>query len=304
MQPNPVLKKLGFAADDRLVIVHADDVGMCQASLAAYADLVDFGLVSAASTMVPCPWFPAVAAFCRDHVGNKVDMGVHTTLTSEFAGYRWGPISTRGPASGLIDQAGYFFAESERVQAHANLTAVRREIQAQVERAMEAGIDVTHVDTHMGAVVHPDFLPAYVQVALQHGVPPFLVRTVEAGLQELGVGAEAAILFAQQLQILEARGLPLLDRFFEMPLDQPDNRLEQVKRVLAALPPGLTYLMIHPAQDTPELRAITTDWRGRVADYQTFTNKALDSFIKDAGIYMIGWRVLRDLMRSEYTEEL
>ena len=95
MQPNPVLKKLGLAPDDRVLIIHADDVGMCQASLAAYADLVDLGLVSSASTMVACPWFPATAAYCREHAGENVDMGVHTTLTSEFVGYRWGPISTR-----------------------------------------------------------------------------------------------------------------------------------------------------------------------------------------------------------------
>jgi hypothetical protein len=98
--------------------------------------------------------------------------------------------------------------------------------------------------------------------------------------------------------------VPLLDGYYGMPLEQPDERLEQVKHVLAGLPAGITYLIIHPAQDTPELRAITENWRGRVADYQTFTSRALVRFIKDAGIHVIGWRVLRDLMRSEYTGEV
>ena len=155
MRPNPLLKRLGLSDDARAVIFHADDVGMCQASLAAYVDLVDFGLISAASTMVPCSWFPATAAFCRDHPGEKVDMGVHLTLTSEWDGYRWGPISTRDPASGLMDTDGYFHPDTESAQAHGDPAAVQLEIQTQVERALAAGIDVTHIDSHMGTVFHP-----------------------------------------------------------------------------------------------------------------------------------------------------
>jgi predicted glycoside hydrolase/deacetylase ChbG (UPF0249 family) len=301
MPPNPVLKKLGLADDDRAVIFHGDDIGMCQASLTAYAELVEFGLLSAASIMVPCPWFPATATFCREHTGGNVDMGVHITLTSEFAGYRWGPISTRDPLSGLMDADGYFYAQTEAVQAHANPGAVQREIQAQVERALDAGIDVTHIDTHMGTVLHAQFAPAYIQVALQHRIPPFLLRKDAAGLQELGLDAETAALFAHQLQVFEAQGLPLLDDIRVMPLERPDGRLEQVKQALAALPAGITYLVVHPAKDTPELRAITSDWRGRVADYQAFSSETLRKYVKDSGIHVIGWRVLRDLMRSGVT---
>jgi predicted glycoside hydrolase/deacetylase ChbG (UPF0249 family) len=300
MHPNPVLRQLGLGDDDRAVIIHADDVGMCQASLAAYADLVDFGLVSSASTMVPCPWFPAVAAFCRDRSQDHVDMGVHLTLTSEFEGYRWGPISTRDLSSGLIDREGHFFAESEAVQARGNPDAVQREIEAQVQRAVEAGVDVTHIDTHMGTVAHARFLPVYIQVALQYRVPPLLLRLDEAGLRELDVGidAETSAMFAGQVRALEAQGLPLLDGLQGMPLDQPAGRLEQAKRALAALPAGVTYLIIHPARDTPELRAITPDWRGRVADYETFTSDALAAHVRDCGVHVIGWRALRDLMRG------
>jgi predicted glycoside hydrolase/deacetylase ChbG (UPF0249 family) len=301
MESNPILKKLGFDSGDRLVIIHADDVGMCQASLAAYADLVDFGLVSAASVMVPCPWFPATAAFCRGHAGDSVDMGVHVTLTSEFADYRWGPISTRDPVTGLMDKDGYFHATTEGVWRSAEATAIEGEIGAQVERALKAGIDVTHVDTHMGAVGQTEFAASYVRVALQHGIPPFLPRTAEAQLRERGVDAESTSMIARQLQVFEAQGLPLLDDIQAMPLEEPEDRVAQVKQVLADLPAGVTYLVGHPAKDTPELRAITADWRGRVADYQAFTSKAVADYIRDSGIHIIGWRVLRNLMRTEYT---
>jgi predicted glycoside hydrolase/deacetylase ChbG (UPF0249 family) len=153
MPPNPVLRKLGLAENDRVVIIHADDVGMCQATLPAFAELVDFGLISSAAVMVPCPWFLAAAAFCREHPG--VDVGVHSTLTSEWETYRWGPISTRDPNSGLLDAQGCFPRTSEEVQARAQPEAARTELEAQVKRAVEAGVDVTHIDTHMGTVAHP-----------------------------------------------------------------------------------------------------------------------------------------------------
>ena len=117
MKANPVLRKLGLAESDRVAIIHTDDIGMCQASLAAFADLAGFGLVSSGATMVPCAWFPALADYCRRHPG--VDMGVHTDLTCEWDTYRWGPLSTRDPASGLLDDEGYFHRRSEDVQAHA-----------------------------------------------------------------------------------------------------------------------------------------------------------------------------------------
>jgi len=298
MQPNPVLKKLGLSADDRIVIFHADDVGMCQASVAAYVDLVDFGLISAASTMVPCPWFPATAALCRNHPGKKVDMGVHLTLTSEWESYRWGPISTRDPASGLIDRDGYFYPDTESAQEHGDPTAVQLEIQAQVERALDAGIDLTHIDSHMGTVFHPKFLGSFVQIALHHRLPPLLIRKDEAGLREMGVDAEMAAVFAAQIQTFETQGLPMMDNLFMMPLDQPGDRLGQVKQVLDALLPGVIYLIVHPAKDMPELRAITPDWRSRVADYEAFTSEELRTHIRNSGIHVIGYRALRNLMRS------
>lgn len=296
MYANPILKKLGFAETDRVVIIHADDVGMCHATLPAFAELIDVGVLSCGSVMVPCPWFSQVAAYCRSHP--TVDMGVHLTLTNEWHGYRWGPISTCDPVSGLIDNAGYFHHRSPQVQKHGEAGAVQREIQAQIKRALAAGIDVTHIDSHMFTIFHPRFASFYVQLALQHQIPALLLRTDESGLRALGFDAETATFFAQQIEELEAQGVFMLDHLYIMPLDQSDNRLEQAKQVLDTLPPGITHLIIHPAQDTPELRAIAPDWPARVADYQTFTCKELRDYVKKAGVQIIGYSTLRTLMRS------
>ncbi len=296
MGPNPILRKLGFAADDRVVIVHADDLGMCHAGLLAFAELADFGLVSSAAVMVPCPWFLEAAAFCRVHPG--LDIGVHSTLTCEWGTYRWGPISTRDPASGLIDEQGYFPRASEEIQAHARPEAVAQELAAQVKRALEAGIDATHVDTHMGAVVHPQFMQSYIQLALQWGLPPMVPRLDEASLRLRGLDAEGAAFALRLLAQLEEQGLPLLDGLVGLPLNWPEERVAQAKQAFDALPPGLTHFIIHPAADTPELRAITPDAPSRIADYQAFTSTELRDHVRNSGVHVIGYRALRDLMRK------
>jgi hypothetical protein len=287
-------ERLGFAPDDRVAVIHTDDIGMCQATVSAFTDLIDFGLISSGAVMVPCPWFPQVAAYCRQHP--RVDLGVHLTLTSEYDGYRWGPISTRDPASGLIDEEGYFHRRSEEVQEHSDAAAVQLELQAQVARALAAGIDVTHVDTHMGTVAHPKFVLAYVQLAMQYGLPAMIPRLDEAGWRKMGMDGEMAAFAAQLVQQLEAQRLPLLDHMAALPLDQPADRVERAKKTLDSLPPGLSHFIIHPAHDTPELRAIAPSWQSRVADYQAFTSGELRDYVENSGVQVIGYRTLRELM--------
>ncbi len=184
------------------------------------------------------------------------------------------------------------------MQEHGDPDAVQQEIKAQVERALDAGIDVTHVDTHMFSIVHQKFLGAYFHVAWQHRIPLALLRPDEANLREMGISLEAARPLTRQIEAFEMQGMPVLDKIHMTSLDQPDNRVEQVKQALQELPAGITYFLIHPAHDTPELRAIAPDWRCRVADYEAFTSKALRAYVRDSGIRVLGWRVLRDLMRA------
>ncbi len=122
MNPNPLLRKLGCSDSDRLVIIHTDDIGMCQATIQAYKDLWEFGTISSGAVMVPCPWFPAVAQMCRENPG--MDMGVHATLNAEWEGYRWGPVSTRDRESGLLDTRG-LLSQGSRVRLPERQTRIR-----------------------------------------------------------------------------------------------------------------------------------------------------------------------------------
>lgn len=298
MGPNPVLKKLGFADTDRVAIFHADDIGMCQATLPAYAALLDGSPLSAAAT-VPAPWFPAAAALCRhEQPGGKIDMGVHLTLTSEWDAFRWGPISTTDPASGLIDDEGYFHRLAAPVQAGADLGAAGREMAMQIERALAAGVDVTHIDSHMFTNYHPRLAPVYFDLAFRYRLPALLVRGEER-LPSLGVadpGMAAAM--GRLTRAAEAEGLPLVDNILVMPLTPVANRLAHATKMLQELPAGVTCFIIHPAQDTPELRAMAPDWPARVDDLALFQNEAWQQAVRRSGIQVIGFRPLRDLLRA------
>lgn len=294
--PNPLLKKLGFRQNDRVVIIHVDDVGMCQASVEAFADLWDYGLISSGATMVPCPWFLAAAEFCRSNPA--VDMGVHITLTSEWNTYRWGPVSTRDPATGLIDMQGCFYHTAQMAQENADPQAAWVEMEAQVQRATDAGIVPTHMDTHMGTVAHPKLLAPYLQLSAKLQLPPMMLRLDSSAIQQHGFDAESAKMLARTLAQVEADGVPLLDQIATVHLDDPADRLERTKAVLSGLPAGITHLYFHPAKDTPELRAITPDWRSRVGDYENFSREEMRAFLKNSGLQIIGYRNIKDVMRQ------
>lgn len=299
LKPNPYLNRLGFKDDDRVVVLHADDIGMCQSTISAYADLIECGPLSSVAMMVPCGWFPAAAALYRSHPASlRLDVGVHLTLTSEWDSLRWRPVAVTDPGSGLLDGEGFFHRLAAPVQADADPAAVEYEMQAQIETALAAGLDLTHMDGHMLTVFHPKFLPAYFKLARTYGLPAFMLRGEREvwrreGLSEAETGDVIAL-----TERVEAEGMPLFDSFYVMSLSQHDGRLEEGIRALAACPPGLTHFIIHPASDTPELRAMAPDYRSRVADLALFTSPAWSQAVASSGVKVIGYRAIRDALRA------
>jgi predicted glycoside hydrolase/deacetylase ChbG (UPF0249 family) len=298
MKPNPVLRRLGLDDHDRAVILHIDDAGSAQCVLPAVIDLLDFGLVTSAAVMVPCAWFPQTATYCREHP--SVDMGVHLTLNSEWSTCRWAPISTQDRTTGLIDDEGYFHRRHNGLYAAATPEAGKAEMRAQIERALAAGVDVTHIDSHMGAIGHPLFAESYIELALEYRLPPsILLRAQRFGFTEWEHFPNAGRHISETVERLEEMGVPLLDDVMGLPLDTPEERVAQAKAELDARQPGtITHFFLHPAHDTPELRTMCPDWPSRVADYHAFLSPELRDHIHNTGIQLISNTVLRDLMRQ------
>jgi len=303
MAANPFLLRLGFASGDRVVILHADDVGMCPATVPAFAELISAGAISSGSLMVPGPAFRQAAAFCRSHP--QADAGVHLTLNSEWETYRWGPLSPAPPAAGLRDGEGFFPRAREAVGAAASPAAAASELAAQLDCALAAGIDVTHLDAHMFSALQPRLLPGYLALARARRLPALVWRPGPA-TPRLPEG-EA---MAEQAEAWREEGFPVADHVAFLPLgvsvdwpsDRPADWLEarwaEARAIFDALPAGLTHFLIHPACDEPELRAIARDWRARVADYELFRGGRPGEYLRSCGVAVIGYRELRDALRS------
>ena len=290
---NPIAKKLGYSDNDRLVIIHTDDIGMCHASVQAFKDLWAFGTITSGAVMVPCPWFPAVAEMCKENP--EMDMGVHATLNSEWDAYRWAPVSGGAAGSGLRDEAGYFHQWHQAVYDNAKPEEVDVEVNLQIEKALKAGIDVTHVDSHMGTIMNPLFIQSYVQAAAKRLLPNMLPRLNAAGIE---MGDAEKIAYAPVMDMLENLGVPMVDGILSMPLEHGDDHIGVAKKLLTEVPVGITHFILHPSIDTPELRTIAPDWQARVANYNAFMSDELKKFIESADIKLIGYRQIRNAMRS------
>ncbi len=297
---NPILEPMGYGESDRVVIFHLDDVGMCHGANAAFVDLSQRGLISCGSAMAPCPWFPEAAALAREHA--ELDMGVHLTLNSEWANYRWRPISTADRASGMIDPGGFMWEMPGTIREHARLdvAAVEKEFRAQIDAALQAGIDVTHIDSHVGIAVIPELIDVYVQLALDYQTPALLIRDYERYRQEPFLGLIDPDRYQQALDELEARGFPVVDHFRISPLENDGCRFaEAYERLVRELPAGLTYLALHPSAPGDTEAIFPPGWaKLRTGEFRLLQDPTFQQFVADQGIHIVGYRQLRDSMRA------
>jgi predicted glycoside hydrolase/deacetylase ChbG (UPF0249 family) len=270
-------ERLGHPADARLAVLNADDLGFCHSANVGVFECLRTGLVTSASLMVPCPWAREAAARYRGE-----DVGVHLTVNAEHELYRWGPI-THAPS--LLGGDGGFPRTMEDVWDHADLDEVRRECRAQVERAILWGFDVSHLDAHMGTLqLRPEFFDVYLEMALEFALP----------LRMGGPKTEAYLGFPAR-QLAADEGVVFTDDLLLLPGVGSRALLEER---LGRLKPGVTELYLHPAVDSPELRAVAADWPARVDDHTLVCRDGtLARLVEEAGITLIGYRELRDLAR-------
>jgi chitin disaccharide deacetylase len=292
------LERLGFQSSDRVVILHADDIGMCHATIPAFENLLEFGLTSSYAIMTPCAWAGAALEIARK---THADVGVHITLTSEWAHYRWAALSTREGSSGLFDAEGFFPRSCEEIQATANRDSALLEMRAQFKFFADHDVEPTHLDSHMLSSFDSRLLGQYVATALEYSTPVLFPSSPEA---DFWMNEKTQAMIPTLEASLVARGFPLIDHINGMPLsndpnsgdDQLEVRLEIAKSNLRNLKPGLTHFAFHPSVDTPELRDICPDWRARVGDELVFRSRELRDFLAAQNIHVIGYRALKNLI--------
>jgi hypothetical protein len=271
----PTSEMLENHPESKLLIIHADDVGMAHSvNKAAFAALEQH-CVSSASTMVPCPWFKEAAAYAKAHP--EMDFGVHLTLTSEWNFYRWGPVAPKDEVPSLIDPEGYFWSDVFSLNEHANLDQVELEIRCQVERALCLGLKPTHLDSHMFALMHDSRLfDVLVRVARQ-----FRLGALAIPGSNLIKGERITIRRLYSMQPI-------------VPFEQWDAAYGSILR---GLRPGVNQINVHLGFNDAELQAITAGRRAwganwREQDFRVVTSDWFQRLIRESDVRMVGWKDL------------
>ncbi|MDQ7041598.1 MAG: polysaccharide deacetylase family protein [Rhodothermus sp.] len=294
LQAQSLLERLGYPPEARVLILHADDLGVAHSVNRASTSALEAGWISSASIMVPCPWFPEVAAYARAHP--ELDFGLHLTLTSEWKYYRWAGLLGPRLTPSLHSPMGYLHATTEAAVANMNPEEVAAELRAQIRRAREAGLSITHLDTHMGVLFQtPELFAVYLQVGRESNLPVLIPR------EQLEQQAP------HLLTLLTPDDL-VIDRVWLIPSDTPPDRWQETYvRMIENLPPGITELIVHLGYADDELQAITVDhpdfgaaWRAR--DLDVVRSEAFRAALRRNQVILTTWRELYRRFRSQRHE--
>ena len=286
-QTKTVAEQLGYPADAKLLIVHADDLAVAHSVDSASFDALDKNGVTSASVMVPCPWLNEVAAYAKEHP--DADLGLHLTLTSEWTIYRWGPVESKDKVASLLDSSGYLWPETAPAAQHIKPDEAEREIRAQVERAVAVGIHPTHLDSHMGVLfAKPELFAVYVKIAHEHHLPFLAPRIPGAPLK-----------FSSQLSDKD----PVVDSVvMATPTVHADQWKEFYGNAIKNLKPGLSEMIVHLGHDDAELQAVTLDhpdygsaWRQR--DYNFVMSAEFKKMLEENHIVLVKWKDLQKLLK-------
>ncbi len=282
-------EKLGYPRDSKLLMVHADDVGVTHSVNAATIKALDTGLVNSASLMVPCPWFPEIADYAKSHPA--VDFGLHLTLTSERVSYRWSPVASNDKVPSLVDENGYF---------HHDWTATTRidpkevelELRAQIDRAYAMGVRPTHLDSHQYRLYEngKDLFAVVLRLAHDYKLPVFVARDWFADHPYLESSLTSADIVLDHTVTI-APSVP------------PEKWTEFYKTALKNLQPGVTEFVIHLAFADDEMKAATRErdtwgaaWRQR--DFDFFTSQEFRHLLQEQNIKLVTWRELARAARQ------
>jgi chitin disaccharide deacetylase len=281
-------ERLGHPVDARLLVIHADDLGMSHSVNRATFEAFENGWITSASILVPCPWFPEVARWARAHP--DADLGIHLAVNSEWTGFRWGPLSPRDAVASLLDKDGYFPLLETDVVDHAKPADIDRELRAQINRARDAGVKLTHLDSHMATMFRtPEFFDVYRKLGAAYDLPVLMERLGDRGGE-------------QSPWATAAQGDALIDRVVSIPQGVAKADWPQAyEKMLAPLPPGVYQLIVHLGYDDEEMRGATfdhPDWGAawRQNDLELVKSARFRDFLRQQKFVLIGWK---DLARAK-----
>ncbi len=297
-EPKNWAEKLGFPAGKKVIILHADDIGMCEEANTAVKPMLTNKYIQSAAIMMPCPKAEEFVQWAKEHP--NMDIGLHLTLTSEWKNYRWGPVSDPKEVPGLIDPDGKFWHEVPGVAKHASAEEIEKEIRAQIEKSIALGYRPDHIDTHMGTLyARPDYVKVFYKVAEAYGIP---ANAIELSNPETvkKFRAQGYPIDDSVVQLADQYSLPKLDQFTSVPKAKTyKEKIENFKILIKSLNPGLTEIIFHPSIETDHLKSITGSWQQRVWEAKMFSDPDLNKFFKEEGIIFTNWKEIMKRYESQ-----
>jgi predicted glycoside hydrolase/deacetylase ChbG (UPF0249 family) len=285
-----------YAEGRRVIVIHEDDVGMTHGANTAFSELSAMGACSAGSVMAPCPWFPEAIEMAA--ANPALDLGVHLTLNSEKKPYRWRPLTSAPRSAGLTDRDGYFWADVPSVRKNAAPEAVETELRAQIDAVVATGIDVTHLDAHMGAVMMPEFVEIYYRLGKDYNLPILLVKDLRRFNPMSYAGAARTETYDSVVARARAAGEPIFDLVVESPWGRRTDAETAYRRMFAEIQDGLTYLSLH-FNRPGDFEAIEPDRAHiRTEEYAVFKSGLIAELVAAHGIDVIGMRQIRERLRA------
>jgi predicted glycoside hydrolase/deacetylase ChbG (UPF0249 family) len=284
-----VQERLGYPANARLLVIHADDFGMNHAVNRATSEALTNHWITSASILVPCPWFPEAADFAKAH--QDLDLGIHQALNSEWTTFRWGPITSKDKVSSLLDDQGYLPLDTPAVAKNAKPAEVETELRAQIERAQKFGVHITHLDTHMAALfTSPDLYQVYLKMGHTYHLP--ILEEWQGTHGPRGINPRPEEMLVQKVISIEP-GVAAADW------------VSWYEKQLAPLSPGVYEMIIHLAYDDDEMRGATfdhADWGSawRQHDFDMVKGAEFQKFLKDQEFVLVGWKDLAKALPANY----
>jgi predicted glycoside hydrolase/deacetylase ChbG (UPF0249 family) len=280
----------GLNDNDVVLMIHADDAGLCHSENRATIHCLENGSVNSCSVMVNCPGFDEMASYLR--LNPQFDHGIHLTLTCEWLDYKFGPVLSADEVPSLVDENGHFFKDRKTLLSNARPEEVRKEIRAQIQKGLDFGLQPSHIDTHMYSMgISSEVFEVYRETGLEFNLPILLNERLLAEV----AGIDPAAVLSSSDFLIPYVHFGRFDLFTEGKLDA------FYRKTIENLNPGLHMILIHPAFDDQEMKAITREhpnfgsaWRQIDADF--FSSQDCKTLLKEKGVRMINWTDIRELL--------
>lgn len=283
----------------RSLIINCDDFGQCKAANQAIFQLLEEGRVSSATIMPPAPEFAEAAAWCRSR--QEVNVGLHLTLTSEYDGHRWRSLT--GLPS-LHDESGYMYRTIEEFERNAEPKAVRAEINAQFQAVAKAGLNISHVDNHMGSLyglaTGKTYLPVVFWECAKRKLPFRIFRKIYAKDDFLASIPNAEQTLAGIVALADTLGVGMPDYLLTHPYHVEEGETyDSFKKMLVKkvyeLPEGISETYIHPAVEDDELKRFLPSWPKRVWEHRLMLDDDFSYALRDAKVSLTTYRSIRPI---------